>query len=403
VTEIKRVLKSDGRVYILGGGAAINSAVEKQIQAMGHPTKRIAGANREATATTAAGYLKTADTVFITHRTTFADSISAGGPATTYQDPILLTKSDQLSQPTADYLAHNKQIKNVVIVGGTSSITSTVPAQIRDLRSDLVVSRTWGHDRYATNISLNQRYIKNPEKIVVATGEDYPDALSGGSLAATENAAMIITKKNQLPGELSPYLDPIKGNFKDSLMLGGEAALTSKLHVDLVNLLNSPITSAAAYTAVSAPADTDNNVATQAAHGAWLSTTATNRVGTLTTPLPSGYSAQQVDYRNAKVTLLENKKSAAKESFASLIINELPNSPGQSSTQRIAAWYGVDQKMIKVVEQKEHLHFLEDLPNVVPTTAAFFEKNGHLYLIESRLMDRQTDKKLIEKIYRLNY
>lgn len=399
--EIKRVLKPKGTLYLLGGSATIDPTIENKIKSWGYATKRIAGANREDTALAAAKYLTGADTVFITNRSTFPDAISAGGPATQFEDPILLTKVDTLSNATKDYLVKTKDLTRAVIVGGPASIGNDVITEIKNARKDMTVWRVGGADRYATNIALNQQFTKNPTKVILATGQDYPDALSGGSLAAKEQAALIITKKDQLPAKLDSYLSPHKSNFTDSLVLGGQTALPEQVRVQLVNLLNDQITTAA-YSTSAKNGLADNRQSTSSSTikaDTWLKA-ASQKTDTLSLPVPANYHAQNINYRGARVTLMQNNDK--RQDFVPLIINRLPQEPSKSITQTIATWYGVDDSQIKVISTDKNLHFLSPLPGLVPTKAAFLVKAGKLYLIESRLQNKKIDHDLILTIRDLN-
>lgn len=47
---------------------------------------------------------------------------------------ILLTKSKTLSEDTKEYIKSNTNIKNIIIVGGEKSISSSVENELKTLR-----------------------------------------------------------------------------------------------------------------------------------------------------------------------------------------------------------------------------------------------------------------------------
>ena len=61
------------------------------------------------------------------------------------------------------------------------------------------VQRLAGADRYETSVLLSKsRWNSTTDNVVLATGEDFPDALCAGPLAAKLNAPILLTKQNLL-------------------------------------------------------------------------------------------------------------------------------------------------------------------------------------------------------------
>jgi len=60
------------------------------------------------------------------------------------------------------------------------------------------ITRIYGQSRYETAIKISQEYFEADKggKVVLATGEDFPDALAAGPLAAYEDAPILLTPKS---------------------------------------------------------------------------------------------------------------------------------------------------------------------------------------------------------------
>ena len=95
-------------------------------------------------------------------------------------------------------------------------------------------TRLAGADRYKTSEKVMDymisKYIKNPTCFVVASGANYPDALSGAYLANYKDAPLILTTKG---GKDKEVLNKIKSKVKDPsqvevILLGGEAAVSAE-------------------------------------------------------------------------------------------------------------------------------------------------------------------------------
>ncbi|WP_345762048.1 cell wall-binding repeat-containing protein [Diaminobutyricibacter sp. McL0608] len=68
------------------------------------------------------------------------------------------------------------------------------------------VTRLSGQTRYDTAIAVSQRYSPGVEAAFVATGADFPDALSAASAAAELGGPLLLTQPNQLPAAVGAEL-----------------------------------------------------------------------------------------------------------------------------------------------------------------------------------------------------
>lgn len=77
-----------------------------------------------------------------------------------------------------------------------------------------------GHDRYETNFKTVQG-IKNPDGIIVASGEDFPDSLSAISLVRITNYPLLLTSKDGFNNNLKKYAS--QSSIKNIIVVGGKA------------------------------------------------------------------------------------------------------------------------------------------------------------------------------------
>lgn len=77
-----------------------------------------------------------------------------------------------------------------------------------------------GRDRYETNFKTVQN-IQNPEGIIVASSEDFPDSLSAISLVRVTNYPLVLTSKNGLNSNLRNYAS--QSSIKNIIVVGGKA------------------------------------------------------------------------------------------------------------------------------------------------------------------------------------
>ncbi|MGP5227028.1 cell wall-binding repeat-containing protein [Arthrobacter rhombi] len=85
--------------------------------------------------------------------------------------------------------------------------------------------RLSGSNRYNTPISISKRtFPSGASNVIVASGENFPDALAGSPLATLKNAPLLLTLKNRLPAALPSELTRLQP--KRILVLGGPDAVS---------------------------------------------------------------------------------------------------------------------------------------------------------------------------------
>lgn len=183
---------------------------------------RIAGDDRYETASQMAlGWAGGADKAFVVLGTDFPDALAAVAPATTAQAPVLLTRESQLPAGTQQALAHI-QPQEIVLVGGSQVISDEVADQLRAYAA--TVTRVAGVDRYDTAVALSQGYAPQVDRVYLANGLTFPDALSGGALAGYEGVPLLLTRPDRLPQVVAEELARLAPT--EVIVLGGEASVT---------------------------------------------------------------------------------------------------------------------------------------------------------------------------------
>ena len=222
------------KVYILGGNEAISQSVENQMIAADLTTFRIKGTNRYRTAVEIGDRMaRTNKEVFLASGVEFADAISVGSAAAKFKTPVLLTNSAGLNPATQEALIRWGTTK-VIILGGTGAISQTVEDSL--LAMNLSVERIGGSTRYETNYQINQKYYTNPTKIFIASGEKYPDALTGALLANFFNTTIVLTKMDMVTPSLTTYL--MENPIQEVTIFGGSLAVSDQVMTSIETLLN---------------------------------------------------------------------------------------------------------------------------------------------------------------------
>jgi putative cell wall-binding protein len=199
--------------------------VQRRIDAYATPaptTTRVAGENRYATAAAIAGqsFPATGGAVFLASGESFPDALSGGPAAASQTAPTLLVRDDALPQDTADQLAR-LQPSRIYVLGGEGAVS----AEVADAAAQYggTVTRLAGSNRYGTGVAVAKSFWATADVVYLASGEDYPDALSGGALAAHDGAPILLAHDDKVSASVLDELTAL--NPSRVVLLGGTGAL----------------------------------------------------------------------------------------------------------------------------------------------------------------------------------
>lgn len=231
------------RVILLGGEGAISREVARELGER-YDVSRIAGPTRFATAAAIARAIAQRGDMFgtigtvhgrraalIVNGNVFADALAAGSPAAVRPNPLplLLTERDRLPSETAEVL-RELEIEQAVVVGGPAAVSADVEAQLRG--EGLEVMRVAGATRTETATAVADFSFDHlgydPEVVILARGDAFPDALAAGPHAATRTAPVLLTAS---PDELSrateSWLARVCPHTSVIQAIGGRAAVST--------------------------------------------------------------------------------------------------------------------------------------------------------------------------------
>ena len=223
-----------GTVVVLGGEEAVGGRVERQLGTLGIAVDRVSGADRYATARALAlragpsgnGEVALALGEHPDPDRAWPDAVSAGALAATPERvPTLLTRAGGLPDATLQAL-EELEARRVVIIGGV--ITGDVAERLRGLGYEVV--RLAGVDRYDTAsrvATIASRRQADDAPLVVATGADFADALSGGALAAHVGGALVLVRPGWLGDEVNRFVR--RADFDAGVVLGGADAIRPRV------------------------------------------------------------------------------------------------------------------------------------------------------------------------------
>ncbi|WP_432570863.1 cell wall-binding repeat-containing protein [Kineococcus sp. SYSU DK005] len=178
-----------------------------------------------------------ASAVFLTSGEAPADALTAGPAAASLDAPLLLTRTSELPAASAAQLTRLKPA-TVYVVGGPERITQAVLDAVATAAPGASVQRIAGTDRYATAVAVADRFFPQADSAVIARGDTFPDALSGGAAAAAGGVPLMITEPGRLPAVVDTWLQDAA--LETAVIVGSTAAVSESVADGIVAHLDNP-------------------------------------------------------------------------------------------------------------------------------------------------------------------
>jgi putative cell wall-binding protein len=208
--EIVRLAPSE--IVILGGTASISRELEESLEPLPGAVSRFGGADRYEVAAAVAQWAFTgSDIIYVASGEKFPDALSAGAAAGDWGVPVLLTSRDSVPSATLDVIGADTALEAIVVVGGPASVSESV---VNQLGTFAPVTRMDGADRYEVSaVTSEHAFCAALPTVYVASGEVFPDALSGSAAAIAAGSPVILVTHDSVPAAVVAELkrlDPMQ-------------------------------------------------------------------------------------------------------------------------------------------------------------------------------------------------
>ncbi|GAA2238054.1 hypothetical protein GCM10009851_23890 [Herbiconiux moechotypicola] len=150
----------------------------------------------------------------------YADALSGGAMAGGQSGPVLLTRRSSIPDPVIAELARLKPYR-IVVLGGVNSIDEVVVTRLAGYATEVV--RAAGADRYATSVEVSKSWDRDVtvigQRVILTSGENYPDALAGAALAGNGGAPVLLTQRDSISRATLDEISRLEAS--EILVLGG--------------------------------------------------------------------------------------------------------------------------------------------------------------------------------------
>ncbi len=237
--------------YVIGGTLRLSEQVESDLRAAGVSTvERLAGPTRYHTAGKVAWRViqeegpKEILLALGQHPDEargYQDALIGGAFGGTFELPILLVQPDNLTEPSEWVLEQRSWPEGVTLIGGKETVTAGVKSAAKSAAGGARLREIAGENHYGTARlvadELLARWDEGPDdpnsdsdglEVVLATGENWPDALGAGAAAVARGAAFVLVHDRDI-GNSEPVREWLVGHAPSlvhAVVAGGAMAVS---------------------------------------------------------------------------------------------------------------------------------------------------------------------------------
>lgn len=219
--EIERL--NPKMIILLGGINSISEEIETELN-YNYEVMRIGGSDRYETMELIRDY-DPKNSAVLTTGNSFPDALVAAPLAISKDANIVLTPKARLGENALNIL--KKSSDNLYIVGGESSISTSMKDTISTLTEFEEVKSLYGENRYSTSVAIASEFFSNT--VIIASGEVFPDSLSGSVLAGSIGAPILLSSADRLDLSAREYLKEHNETIDNIIIIGGESTLSQKV------------------------------------------------------------------------------------------------------------------------------------------------------------------------------
>ena len=201
--------------------------------------QRFQGENRAKTAVNVQRhYFANTNKVILVNDNAYPDAISATN-VSMGKYPLLYTGKNSLSVETKSAL-DKMFLDEIYLMGGVNTISKNVENKLKKNFPHAKITRIMGNNRYDTSAE-SAKARANTTNLIFAAGTNYADALYATSLAAHQNAPILLVSNEGLSQSTRKFIQSI-GNIDSVTIVGGEISVNQSVKNQIENLTKKRVT-----------------------------------------------------------------------------------------------------------------------------------------------------------------
>ena len=223
------------KIVVLGGKGVVSDSVMSQLKGLTTGgVERWSGSDRYGTAVAVSreAFDPGVPVAFIAYGRDFPDALSGAPAAAKNKGPILLVEKNSIPASVKAEL-QRLQPGKIVVLGGKGVVSESVRNELAKL-SQGGAKRWSGTDRFATSASISsQTFAPGVEKVYIANGAGFPDALAGGPVAGKNGAPILLVRKDTIPDATQTELKRLRP--KEIVIIGGTGVVSRDVEMMLAD------------------------------------------------------------------------------------------------------------------------------------------------------------------------
>ncbi|MFL0198305.1 cell wall-binding repeat-containing protein [Clostridium sp. WILCCON 0269] len=214
-------------IIIIGGTGSVSTAVDQQLTSSGIVVTRIAGQDRYETCIKVAEQLDNVNEIAIVTGESFPDALSISPIAIKRNMPIILVNHNGIPDVVKNYINSHK-LATTYFIGSGTSLNNTVLTGLSNV--ELIT----GDDKYQINLNIIDKFKSDLDlsTVYLASGENFPDALSGSILSGKNSNPLVLVGNN--PSAEKEYFTNNSSAISNINVLGGTGVISDEVVNELI-------------------------------------------------------------------------------------------------------------------------------------------------------------------------
>lgn len=179
------------------------------------------------------GHTPRVPVLYVANGRNFPDALSAGPAAAHEGGALAMTDRDALPAATVEVIERLAP-ERIVVVGGPAAVSAEVYDQLASLQP--AITRLGGADRYETSRLVTRHSFlgsSTGERIYLATGEAFPDALAAGPAAHRDDAPVVLVRGAQAVADAPTRALMVELGKARAILVGGTASISRAYEASL--------------------------------------------------------------------------------------------------------------------------------------------------------------------------
>jgi len=216
------------RIIVVGGTASVSDDVYDSLAQIQPNIVRLDGVDRYAAsrAIVASEFSTGADTVYVATGATFPDALSAAAAGGPTGAAVLLVNGSSKDGLDAASIATLTALhpSHIIVAGGTGSVSSAIEDRLNQIAP---TTRSAGATRYDASTAISLAAYGSADRVFLATGLTFPDALGGSAWAGALKAPLFVVPTACVPASTISAIRSLGATHLT--LLGGSGSLTASV------------------------------------------------------------------------------------------------------------------------------------------------------------------------------